>query len=113
MRNGPGFLPPLTRLATPVSSRRPPPWFGGIAAQLGGPGTTNAGLARFRGPAAAAIRRLPHPDIPNDLRLLLEGPTVSWRHAGATRSREDTVTGVANRYALGQLALRNSAARVP
>ena len=42
----------------------------------------------FRGPATAAIRRVPYPDIPNELWLLLDGPTISLRHAGATIVRQ-------------------------
>jgi hypothetical protein len=44
--------------------------------QIGGPGVTDVGLPRFRGPATAAIRRVPYPDIPNDLWLLPHGPTT-------------------------------------
>src|SRR5487761_73272 len=33
-------------------------------AQLGGPGVTDVGLPQFRGPATAAIRRVPYPRYP-------------------------------------------------
>jgi hypothetical protein len=41
------------------------------------PPGTSQGLPRFRGPATAAIRPVPYPDIPNELWLLLDGPTIS------------------------------------
>lgn len=37
---------------------------------------TDVGLPRFRGPATAAIRRVPYPDVPNDFWLLPHGPTI-------------------------------------
>src|ERR1700722_7285364 len=85
-------------------------------AQLGGPGVTNAGLPRSRGPATAATRRVPYPDIPNDLWLLLDGPTIpnppartplseSAPRVGKSRHQGDELTPLGGRQRSQELFL--------